>query len=91
MAKPHTRTPRRTQVTPNRLADFLAARLAFFSTAISNVRTKKRQEGIFQSWFEFDRKVPIEVVYQVSDSVTQITICPEYPALLRHQLPIPDW
>ncbi|MCE2674675.1 MAG: hypothetical protein LW635_14015, partial [Microcystis sp. 53598_E5] len=35
MAKPHTRTPRRTQVTPNRLADFLAARLAFFSTAIS--------------------------------------------------------
>ncbi|MFN9414466.1 MAG: hypothetical protein ACK56W_07960 [Pirellula sp.] len=58
---------------------------------LKNVRTKKRQEGIFQSWFDFDRKVPIEVVYQVSDSVTRITICPEYPVLLRHQLPIPDW
>jgi hypothetical protein len=58
---------------------------------LKNVRTKKRQEGIFQSWFEFDRKVPIEVVYPLSDSVTRITICPEYPVLLRHQLPIPDW
>jgi hypothetical protein len=58
---------------------------------LKNVRTKKRQEGIFQSWFEFDRKVPIEVVYQLSDSMTRITICPEYPVLLRHQLPIPDW
>jgi hypothetical protein len=58
---------------------------------LKNVRTKKRQEGIFQSWFEFDRKVPIEVVYQLSDCVTRITICPEYPVLLRHQLPIPDW
>jgi hypothetical protein len=38
-----------------------------------------------------DRTVPIGMVYQLSDSVTQITICPEYPALLRHQLPIPDW
>ncbi|MFN9641086.1 MAG: hypothetical protein ACK56W_13890 [Pirellula sp.] len=58
---------------------------------LKNVRTKKRQEEIFQSWFDFDRKVPIEVVYQLSDSVTRITICPEYPAILRHQLPIPDW
>ncbi|MFN9417751.1 MAG: hypothetical protein ACK578_09695, partial [Pirellula sp.] len=58
---------------------------------LKNVRTKKRQEGIFQSWFDFDRKVPIEVVYQLSDSVTRITICPEYPAILRHQLPVPDW
>jgi hypothetical protein len=39
VAKPHTRTPRRTQVIPNRLADFLAARLAFFSTAISSELT----------------------------------------------------
>jgi hypothetical protein len=58
---------------------------------LKNVLTKKLQEGIFQAWFEFDRKVPIEVVYQVSDSITRITICPEYPVLLRHQLPIPDW
>ena len=58
---------------------------------LKNLRTKKLQEGIFQVWFAFDRKVPIEVVYQLSDSVTQITICPEYPAILRHQLPVPDW
>jgi len=58
---------------------------------LKNIQTKKLQEGIFQSWFDFDRKVPIEVIYQLSDSVTRITICPEYPALLRHQLPIPDW
>ncbi|MFN9421129.1 MAG: hypothetical protein ACK578_27065 [Pirellula sp.] len=58
---------------------------------LTNLRTKKRQEEIFQAWFEFDRKIPIELVYQVSDSVTRITICPEYPAILRHQLPIPDW
>jgi hypothetical protein len=41
VAKPHTRTTRRTQVTPNPLADFLAARLAFFSTAISTLPTSK--------------------------------------------------
>lgn len=56
---------------------------------LKNLQTKKRQEGIFQAWFDFDRKVPIEIVYQLSDSVTQITICPEYPSVLRHQLPIP--
>ena len=52
---------------------------------LKNLRTKKLQEGIFQAWFAFDRKVPIEVVYQVSDSVTRITICPEYPAILSTQ------
>jgi PPM family protein phosphatase len=55
VAKPHTRTTRRTQVTPNPLADFLAARLAFFQLPFPNIHSANE-------WASFLRQIDCRIV-----------------------------